>query len=208
MRFETCNNGTDDDGDGAVDCDDPDCSDDVSCIGAGVENCTNAVDDDGDGAVDCADPDCASDASCDGGPVDPGDLPFDGLGFETCADPFLVTAFGDYSGPAFSDDESGSCSSPFPSYEAVIAFVSPVSGTLCASTAGSFPSDTVVYVRTSCSPASEIACVDDVATSLSAEVEWTATAGALYYVFLEEYENDSFVGDPLFNYSITSGPCL
>ena len=208
VRFEICNNAIDDDGDGDVDCADADCGDDVSCIGAGVENCTNGIDDDGDGNADCADVDCALDPVCDGGPVDPGDLPFDGMGFETCADPFLVTAFGEYSGPAFSDDDDGSCSSPFVSFEAVIGFVSPISGTVCASTQGSFPSDTVVYVRTSCAAGSEIACVDDTDSSLSADVQWNATAGSLYYVFLEEYENDEFLGEPLFNYSITAGPCL
>lgn len=48
--FEDCYNGIDDDGDGLVDCDDPDCD----C----TEICDNGIDDDGDGLVDAEDPDC------------------------------------------------------------------------------------------------------------------------------------------------------
>ena len=88
---ELCTNGVDDDGDGLVDCADPDCDNDPACatlvltppekIGtppvedAGtppvedsgtppVEQCTNGVDDDGDQLVDCADPDCAQNEAC------------------------------------------------------------------------------------------------------------------------------------------------
>lgn len=58
---EVCNNGVDDDGDGLVDCDDPD------CFGIGCpEVCTGGLDEDGDGFVDCADPDCAVDNDGDG----------------------------------------------------------------------------------------------------------------------------------------------
>ena len=45
---EDCQNGTDDDGDGLVDGDDPDCQ----------EDCTNGIDDDGDGLADEEDPQC------------------------------------------------------------------------------------------------------------------------------------------------------
>lgn len=61
---EVCNNGTDDDGDGAIDCADTDCSGDPSCTGTPVEDCTNGIDDDGDGAVDCLDSDCAGTPGC------------------------------------------------------------------------------------------------------------------------------------------------
>ncbi|HHO52773.1 MAG TPA: hypothetical protein ENK18_18330 [Deltaproteobacteria bacterium] len=62
---EICDNSTDDDGDGFVDCSDQDCF--ASC----GERCGNLVDDDGDGLVDCLDDDCA--AACTpagGGPED------------------------------------------------------------------------------------------------------------------------------------------
>lgn len=59
---EICNNGTDDDADGATDCLDSDCAGDPAC----AENCTNGVDDDADGATDCFDTDCAALPVCGG----------------------------------------------------------------------------------------------------------------------------------------------
>ena len=61
---ENCTNGTDDDGDGFIDCEDTDCDQDPACTPPPVENCTNGTDDDGDGLADCADPDCSNDPSC------------------------------------------------------------------------------------------------------------------------------------------------
>ncbi len=53
---EDCDNGSDDNGNGLVDCLDFDCAGDPTCD----ERCTNCIDDDGDGAVDRDDADCAS----------------------------------------------------------------------------------------------------------------------------------------------------
>ena len=92
LSFEECGNGTDDDGDGDIDCDDASCAVFGSCIpsevcndgvdndyDAGIdcgdvdcsaatscrpESCTNGLDDDGDGAIDCADNDCYLNAAC------------------------------------------------------------------------------------------------------------------------------------------------
>ena len=85
IPVEDCGNGIDDDGDGLVDCDDPDCSgnacqevcDDgkdndgdgfVDCADTDCppcqEICNNGLDDDRDGLIDCADPECAGDAAC------------------------------------------------------------------------------------------------------------------------------------------------
>ena len=83
---EDCNNGLDDDADGLVDCDDPDCVDSDAC--PGIEICTNGIDDDGDGAVDCADSDCAGDPNCIP-PVEANcinNIDDDGDGFIDCAD--------------------------------------------------------------------------------------------------------------------------
>ncbi len=58
-NIENCSNGKDDDGDGLIDCADPDCA---SSCSTSDEVCGNGKDDDGDGLIDCADPDC--EAAC------------------------------------------------------------------------------------------------------------------------------------------------
>jgi hypothetical protein len=66
---EICSGGVDEDGDGLVDCSDPDCSG-VTICGSPIYSmpfegdCANGIDDDGDGYVDCTDPDCAATALC------------------------------------------------------------------------------------------------------------------------------------------------
>ncbi|TNE84678.1 MAG: hypothetical protein EP330_28830 [Deltaproteobacteria bacterium] len=57
-----CVDRVDNDGDGLVDCDDPDCDGSRACRFAEV--CDNGVDEDGDGRVDCDDPDCADEPWC------------------------------------------------------------------------------------------------------------------------------------------------
>lgn len=60
-----CSDGTDDDLDGAVDCNDSDCETDPACDNdVDLEICNNAQDDDGDGAFDCNDSDCAGAPNC------------------------------------------------------------------------------------------------------------------------------------------------
>ncbi|MCI0479953.1 fibronectin type III domain-containing protein, partial [Candidatus Uhrbacteria bacterium] len=61
-----CSNGADDDGDGLIDCQDPECATLGICAPPPVpvpENtnvaCSNGADDDGDGLIDCQDPECA-----------------------------------------------------------------------------------------------------------------------------------------------------
>ncbi len=61
---ELCDNGIDDDGDGLIDCDDPDCADDPACE-VPVEICDDGIDNDGDDLVDCDDPDCVGDPACE-----------------------------------------------------------------------------------------------------------------------------------------------
>ena len=55
---EDCHNGVDDDGDGLVDCHDPDCAGVPGC--EGVEVCGDCIDNDGDGLADYDDPDCCA----------------------------------------------------------------------------------------------------------------------------------------------------
>jgi len=55
-----CGDGADEDRDGMLDCDDPDCAARPPC----VEDCANEVDDDGNGMTDCADPYCDGARAC------------------------------------------------------------------------------------------------------------------------------------------------
>jgi hypothetical protein len=59
-----CNDGTDNDGDGAIDAGDPDCSgaydDTENPTMYGMTECTDGVDNDGDGKIDGNDPECVS----------------------------------------------------------------------------------------------------------------------------------------------------
>ena len=55
---ENCNDGIDNDGDGLVDCNDPDCVFPPT-IEQGC-NCEDGIDNDSDGKIDSLDPDCAS----------------------------------------------------------------------------------------------------------------------------------------------------
>ena len=57
-----CDDGVDDDSDGATDCDDADCTADPACAPEAV--CDDGADDDDDGLTDCDDADCAADFVC------------------------------------------------------------------------------------------------------------------------------------------------
>jgi len=61
---QECSDGIDNDADGLIDCDDPDCADDPACVG---EICDDGLDNDGDTLIDCDDPDCAGDPACGDG---------------------------------------------------------------------------------------------------------------------------------------------
>jgi hypothetical protein len=68
----SCDDGSDNDCDGAVDCDDADCAGDPACeVCTITENpeasCDDGSDNDCDGAVDCDDSDCDGDPACGGG---------------------------------------------------------------------------------------------------------------------------------------------
>jgi hypothetical protein len=69
---EICTNNIDDDGDGAVDCADAECSEEEACLPVAAygvpfdnENCSDGFDNDFDGLTDCADTgDCLEDPAC------------------------------------------------------------------------------------------------------------------------------------------------
>ncbi|MGM0597554.1 MAG: trypsin-like serine protease, partial [Myxococcota bacterium] len=62
LAQEICNNNLDDDFDGLIDCEDPDCEETTACFTG--EWCDNGIDDDNDGIVDCFDADCRNDEHC------------------------------------------------------------------------------------------------------------------------------------------------
>jgi hypothetical protein len=56
----TCDNGSDDDSDGWIDLEDPDCSSGGQELGLGAGGCNDGEDNDGDGTVDREDSDCVA----------------------------------------------------------------------------------------------------------------------------------------------------
>lgn len=82
---EICDNAGDEDGDGLIDCRDPDCADDVTCENREV--CSGALDEDGDTLVDCEDPDCVTDPACALGEDCINGEDDDGDGLVDCDDP-------------------------------------------------------------------------------------------------------------------------
>jgi hypothetical protein len=59
-----CTDGTDNDGDGKVDCDDTDCSSDHTACPTNEGNCNDGIDNDHDSDTDCDDTDCSSNPDC------------------------------------------------------------------------------------------------------------------------------------------------
>lgn len=55
IPVEICADGIDNDGDGLIDCQDPDCEANEACID---EVCNDGIDNDGDGLTDCEDSEC------------------------------------------------------------------------------------------------------------------------------------------------------
>jgi len=101
---ENCVNGLDDDGDGLIDCQDPDCSSNPACQSR-PEVCDNGLDDDGDGFVDCQDPDCKSDPNCSSSPeICDNGFDDDNDGLVDCNDPECFTFPGCTSNPEVCDN--------------------------------------------------------------------------------------------------------
>jgi len=71
-EFGNCNDGIDNDGDGLVDGDDPDCQVPPTQEGPpGDPTCSDGIDNDQDGAIDGADSDCQTPPTTEGPPGDP-----------------------------------------------------------------------------------------------------------------------------------------
>ena len=80
---ELCDNGRDDNGNGLIDCQDPQCADVLHCR---PEICDNGRDDNGNGLIDCADPACAAALHCQPELCDNGQDD-NGNGLVDCLDP-------------------------------------------------------------------------------------------------------------------------
>ena len=91
MEFENsinlCWDGVDNDGDGLIDCADPDCVDIITCLENTLIACNDLTDNDGDGLVDCFDPDCFGFTLCfERGEQCEDGIDNDGDGLIDCAD--------------------------------------------------------------------------------------------------------------------------
>ncbi len=93
---EICDNSTDDDGDGFVDCNDGDCFADPAC-GGSSEVCNNGTDDDQDGFIDCDDADCSSDPACQSSGTEICDNGIDDDGMFGCDCADFLSCFMDFS---------------------------------------------------------------------------------------------------------------
>ena len=156
--IEICNNSVDDDGDGAIDCNDTDCAADPACSGTPTEDCSNGVDDDGDGQIDCADADCSSSPACN---------PVSGDECLTAVDAFLGTNPVNTTTATTSSDASDSsqCSGTFLGgfhSDVWYRFVAPQDGLMTASLCGfvDFDSDLAVY-QGGCAALSQVGCNGD-----------------------------------------------
>lgn len=78
-----CGDEVDGDGDGMLDCDDPDCADRPPCVEG---SCRNGVDEDGNGQTDCEDANCAGSSFCRETSCDDGE-DNDSDGLRDCSDP-------------------------------------------------------------------------------------------------------------------------
>ncbi len=174
-----CFDGVDNDQDGAVDCDDPDCASQTDCS---TEVCDDHTDNDGDGTIDCLDDDCAADAACQAitcPDVDVGnDLPAYVAGY---------TIEG-------SDNFTGACGgNGAPDY--AFSWTAPTDGQFTISTQGS-EFDTVLYVLLDgCSSGYPLACNDDVSIDeglTHSEVTVSLFAGESIVVFVDGFGAQDF----------------
>ncbi len=116
-QAEICDNGIDDDGDNAIDCNDIDCSSNSACNGS-PENCTNGIDDDNDGQTDCDDVDCNGNSACassgeeicDNGTDDDGNFLCDCMDILACLlDPACLLADSSETSCTDNQDNDGDC---------------------------------------------------------------------------------------------------
>ncbi len=166
---EICDDEVDNDGDDDIDCEDSDCDEDAACI----EICGDEIDNDGDGDIDCFDIDCAADDSCR---------------FEGCA-VAEITGVGEIARGSTEDfaysyiAECGAPSGTIPaggqnSRDAFYIWTAPTNGSYVIDTLGS-NFDTLLAVLDGECGGDEIACNDDafegtIATRSAVQLDVTA----------------------------------
>ena len=196
---EICDDGTDNDRDGATDCADADCADLAVCVAPATTetSCSDGRDNDLDGYLDCLDLDCSGDAACGAAP-DAG----------TCSAPRVITGPGIYDGSTIglADAVSPGCALDPDSPDEVYTFDAPTAGKWCFwVTDGNF--DTVIDIRRGCTNAgSEVTCNDDgspVGVLLS-QAEPTLNTTTTYYIFVTGSHFDDFGDYRLF---VRPGAC-
>ena len=156
----SCDDASDNDGDGLIDCQDSDCDGQQVCV---EQNCSDLVDNEGDGLVDCDDSDCSEDPYC----------------FDYCIFNDLGSAIGsnllsgNNTGLLDELQPSTDCSSGVGGEDVVFSWTAPATGSYTFSTVGS-DYDTVLYITDGCS-GEEIECNDNDATG-TGSAELTAVA--------------------------------
>jgi hypothetical protein len=170
-----CDDGQDNDSDNAIDCADDDCANAPACR---ETNCADDVDNDDDDLTDCADPDCAADANCM---------------VDLCDAATPIDAEGSFTGTTSGEGQytaGGDCDRRGTGPEALFVLTVDATTPVCIDTEGS-SYDTVLYVRTICSDTeSQEVCNDDAfdqGLGTRSLVEFQATAGTEYTVFLDAY---------------------
>jgi cysteine-rich repeat protein len=171
--FEVCDNTVDDNADGDIDCDDPECVDDVACMVCG------------DGAV-------TGTETCDDGNATSGDGCSDACAFEPdfyCIDPVPATLgsqAGDTAASPTSNGFAGSCTGEG-APEFLYWFEPPGTGQLYATVTSD--ADLGVYVRDTCaSEAAELGCIDfDFGDGVSETVMVDVQAGVGVTIFVDGF---------------------
>jgi hypothetical protein len=135
-----CDDGLDDDADGATDCADGDCVTFPGC----AEECDGAVDEDLDGRFDCADSDCALEPRCQFGDCPGGTLQIGANDVSTIGEPDMYLP---------------SCGVPYP--DVALEFVPPVDGHYFIGALGDDAPRLAIALYDTCGPtATELACTD------------------------------------------------
>ncbi|MGA0175047.1 MAG: hypothetical protein ACO3NL_15590, partial [Phycisphaerales bacterium] len=191
---ELCDNGIDDDGDGLIDCDDPDCKAFPGCGGA-QEICDNGIDDDGDGLTDCQDPDCVGDPAC----VPPNDE-CEGA-FELVDGVNAVNNLGGTTGTTQLPAECVKNSGTIIHHDVWYRYTATCSGiatmSFCEVDGGIANFDTRLAVwrpglNGVCEDLEIVACNDDTCEALRSRVEFEVVAGETYVVQLGAFAVGQF----------------